>query len=71
MVQVMAERLGVFTSNIIVKKNDGTEADARSLLGLMSLGLNDGQTVQVTVGGEDEQSAMQAVEELFRTNFGE
>jgi phosphocarrier protein HPr len=69
--QVMAERLGVFTSDIIVKKKDGTEADARSLLGLMSLGLNDGQTVQVTVGGEDEQSAMQAVEELFRTNFGE
>lgn len=69
--QVMAEKMGAFVSDVAVKKSDGIEADAKSLLGLMSLGLNNGQTVEVTVGGEDEQSAMQAVEELFRTNFGE
>lgn len=69
--QVMAEKMGAFVSDVTVKKSDGIEADAKSLLGLMSLGLNNGQTVEVTVGGEDEQSAMQAVEELFRTNFGE
>jgi Phosphotransferase System HPr (HPr) Family len=69
--QVMAEKLGAFASNVTMKKTDGSEADAKSLLGLMSLGLDDGQAVEVTVGGEDEQSAMQAVEELFRTNFRE
>lgn len=67
--QVMVEKMGVFASDVKVKKPDGAEADAKSLLNLMSLGLNDGQTVQVTVSGSDEEAGMQAIEELFRTNF--
>lgn len=69
--QVMVERMGVFASDVKVKKLEGSEADAKSLLGLMSLGLDDGQTVRVTAAGEDEAAAMRAVEELFQTNFGE
>lgn len=69
--QIMVEKMGAFVSNVKVKRADGTEADAKSLLGLMSLGLNDGQTVQVTISGNDEEAALRAVEDLFRTGFGE
>lgn len=69
--QVMAEKMAPFESIVMLKKPDGTNADAKSLLGLMSLGLADGQTVKVEISGNDEEQAMAAMEELFRTNFGE
>ncbi|MVB09977.1 Phosphocarrier protein HPr [Caprobacter fermentans] len=69
--QVMVEKMTPFESEVKMKKEDGTEADAKSLLGLMSLGLNDGQTVRIDINGNDELEAMEVVEELFRTNFGE
>lgn len=69
--QVMVEKMSPFACEVKVKKDDGSEADAKSLLGLMSLGLNNGQAVQVETSGEDEEEAMSAIEELFRTNFGE
>ncbi|HCA71562.1 MAG TPA: HPr family phosphocarrier protein [Ruminococcaceae bacterium] len=69
--QVMVEKMSAFTSKVQVKKTDGTEADAKSLLGLMSLGLNDGQTVEITIQGDDEEEAMKEMEKLFQSNFGE
>ena len=69
--QVMVEKMTPFESKIRIKKQDGADADAKSLLGLMSLGLGDGQTVQAEIIGEDEGEAMKVMEELFRTNFGE
>lgn len=69
--QVLVEKMTPFESEITVKKSDGTSADAKSLLGLMSLGLAEGQTVEVEISGVDEAKAMETVEELFRTNYGE
>lgn len=69
--QVLAEKMTPFESQVAVRKQDGTKADAKSLLGLMSLGLTEGQTVTVEINGADEAQAMEMVEELFRTNFGE
>lgn len=68
---LMAAATG-FSSSIVVKK-DGSEneADAKSILGLMSLGLDFNQPVTVQVEGEDEAEAMAAVEKLFLSNFGE
>ncbi|MCI1966954.1 MAG: HPr family phosphocarrier protein [Oscillospiraceae bacterium] len=69
--QVMVEKMSPFTCDVKMKKEDGTEADAKSILGLMSLGLNNGQKVQMETNGADEKKAMATLEELFRTNFGE
>lgn len=70
--QALMEVATGFSSSIIVKK-DGSdnEADAKSILGLMSLGLDYNQSVTVVVEGDDEADALAAVEKLFLSNFGE
>jgi phosphotransferase system HPr (HPr) family protein len=60
-----------FQSEIILEKNADEEADAKSILGLMSLGLEKGEKVVLKISGPDENLAMKAVEELFNNNFGE
>lgn len=69
--QVMVQQMTPFESAVSIRKEDGSTADAKSLLGLMSLGLKDGQTVTAEISGTDEKAALEKLEELFRTNFGE
>jgi phosphotransferase system HPr (HPr) family protein len=69
--QVLMEKVTPLESCILIKTSDGEEADAKSLLGLMSLGLEKGSEVVVEISGPDENKAMDAVEELFHNNFGE
>lgn len=70
--QVLMEAVTGLESDVMLKKNDsGVEADAKSMLGLMSLGLEYGESVTVTVNGSDERQAMETVQKLFETNFEE
>jgi len=69
--QVLMETSTPFQSEIILEKNADEEADAKSILGLMSLGLEKGEKVVLKISGPDENLAMKAVEELFNNNFGE
>lgn len=70
--QALMEAATGFSSSIVVKKdNSDNEADAKSILGLMSLGLDYNQPITVVVEGDDEADALAAVEKLFLSNFGE
>jgi phosphocarrier protein HPr len=70
--QVLMETASKYTSKIMLKKNGSDiETEAKSILGLMSLGLENGESVSVTIDGPDEQKTMEAVQKLFDTNFGE
>jgi phosphocarrier protein HPr len=70
--QVLTEKMTPFESEIILRKAAvDEEADAKSILGLMSLGLKKGSAVVVEISGPDEIKAMTAVEELFKNNFNE
>lgn len=69
--QVLMEAVTPFKSDIVLKTADDEEADAKSILGLMSLGLEKGTKVTIETNGPDEEDAMKAVEELFNNNFGE
>lgn len=69
--QVLMEKVTPFQSHITLRKSEQEEADAKSILGLMSLGIEQGETVEVVVEGPDETEAMAAVEKLFETNFDE
>lgn len=69
--QVLMEAVTKFQSNIVLKKSDSEEADAKSILGLMSLGIETGETVAVEISGPDEKEAMETVEKLFNNNFNE
>lgn len=68
--QLMMETASRFDSKIMVF-HDEDETDAKSILGLMSLGLEKGSEITIQVTGSDEEEAMQAVEALVASNFGE
>lgn len=54
-----------FNSTIMLKKED-KEADAKKLLAVMSLGVKKDMSVTVTVEGEDEEAAFEAMQKFFK-----
>lgn len=50
---------------------DGTTVDARSILGVMTLGAGQGSWLEVTCSGPDAAAAMAALENLFARKFDE
>lgn len=50
---------------------DGETANARSILGLLSLAAGYGSKLTFTASGPDAGSALEAVQHLFDTNFQE
>lgn len=59
-----------YSSNIKFIFNDNV-VDAKSIIGLMSLGATFGSEVELRVDGEDEIDAKNAIEALFQNGFGE
>ena len=57
-----------FNSEITIAK-DGKSVNALKLMALMGLGVKCGDTITVTVSGEDEVSAASAMEEFFKSNL--
>jgi phosphocarrier protein HPr len=50
---------------------DEQVVDAKSIMGLLTLGAGQGETLTITVDGEDEDEALAALVELFQGNFDE
>jgi phosphocarrier protein HPr len=59
-----------FTSDILVTK-DEREANAKSILSILTLGANKGAVITVRATGEDEAMAVEALQALVESNFGE
>ncbi len=59
-----------FKSSIWVSKDD-RKINAKSLLGVLSLGVTRGTAITVTAEGPDEQEAIDALEELVSSNFAD
>ena len=57
-----------YKSAITVVKN-GKSANVLRLMALMGLGVKCGETVTVTVEGEDEEVAFAGIKEFFETNL--
>jgi phosphocarrier protein HPr len=61
-----------FESEVTLQRVDGSlSADAKSILSILMLAASCGTKLQVTVDGVDEQSAVDAIEQLFVAGFGE
>ena len=62
-----------FTSQITVENlcNQSDPVNAKSILGILSSGVEMDHQIQITAEGEDEQEAVAALCELIETNFGE
>lgn len=61
---------GRFKSQITVSK-DGRSGNAKSLLALLSMGINKGSSIAITAEGEDEAAAVKTLVELVEAGFGE
>ncbi len=59
-----------FKSQIKVKK-DGNEVDAKSILGVLSLGAECGHTITITAEGPDAEEAINELVSLVKNKFGE
>jgi phosphocarrier protein HPr len=59
-----------FSSKVTVTYKEKT-VNAKSLLGLLSLGVSKDAAILIHTDGEDEGDAMLALETLVNTNFGE
>lgn len=46
-------------------ETEGKKVNAKSIMGMMSLALDNGESVKVITNGEDEQEAMKGIEEYL------
>ena len=65
---------GKYESKIIIKRTQGDEdeeANAKSIINLLALGLCQGEEVEITAKGADETQAVDALVQLIDSRFGE
>ena len=60
-VAVLVQKASMFDSNIDIEA-EGKKVNAKSIMGMMSLGLNTGEQVTVIADGEDEAAAVENLE---------
>ena len=65
---MLAKLAKSFKSEILIQKN-GKAVNATKLMMLMGLGIKNGETITVTVIGEDEKAATEAMEKFFKDNL--
>ena len=65
---MLAKTAKGFKSEIMIEK-DGKAVNATKLMMLMGLGVKCGETVTITVNGEDEEAAAKAMEDFFAANL--
>ena len=65
---VLVKEIRKYASTVMVTKDDKS-VNALKLMALMSLGVKQGDTVKVSIEGEDEEKAAAEIKEFFRNNF--
>ncbi|MCD6427424.1 MAG: HPr family phosphocarrier protein [Caldisericaceae bacterium] len=67
---VFVQTVSKYKSKITIEK-DGKIANAKSIVEVLSLGVEKDAEVTITAEGSDEEDAMRAIEKLIESNFGE
>lgn len=65
---MLVKKAGEFSSEITMYK-DEKSADAKRIFAVMGLSVKKGDTVRVTVSGEDEEEAAIMLEGFFKNNL--
>ncbi len=52
--------------SVIYIEAENKRVNAKSIMGMMSLGLDNGEKVKVTADGEDENEAVEGIEKFLR-----
>ena len=66
-VALLVQKASMFESEIYIEA-EGKKVNAKSIMGMMSLGLNAGETVTVSANGADEADAIEALENYIGGN---
>lgn len=59
-----------FKSSIWIDK-EGRKVNAKSLLGVLSLGITKGTQIEIIADGDDEEAAVDALQALIESNFND
>lgn len=67
---LLVKKAASFKSNIkILHEQRGSEADLKRLMAVMALGVKQGDGMVLSVDGEDEEEAADALEAFLKENF--
>lgn len=64
------QKANSYKSSIWVEKDDRS-VNAKSLLGVLSLGIVSGMTINLVADGSDEEEALKGLKELIENGFNE
>jgi len=64
------QKANEFKSSVWIEKDD-RRVNAKSLLGVLSLGIIRGTQIRIDADGSDEEAAVNALVELISSNFSE
>jgi catabolite repression HPr-like protein len=64
-VAVLVQVASQFDSSIYLQVGEGKKVNAKSIMGMMSLGLNSGETLTVVADGVDENEAVCNIEKFL------
>jgi len=67
---LLVQTVNRFEADVVISK-DGEKVDARSIIGVLTLGAAKGSKVRVVAKGKDAEASMRAIEELFEKSFYE
>lgn len=65
---LLIKEAGKFTCSITIKK-DTKEVDAKRIIGVMGLGVKQGEEITVIFDGPDEEEAARTVTEFLKANL--
>lgn len=65
---LLVKEASKFKSSVTIEK-DGKTGDAKRIFAVMALAAKCGNTVKITVDGEDEAEAAEAMESFFKANL--
>lgn len=67
---ILVKKAAAFQSNITVKNTvTGKSADAKRIMGVMSLGVKQGNKIELIIEGEDESTAKEELEGFLKENL--
>ncbi|MEJ9217541.1 HPr family phosphocarrier protein [Paenibacillus glucanolyticus] len=69
--QLFSEKAGQYEAEVRLMTGEGRAADCKSMLELMTLGIERGAVVTIEASGDGEQEVVEALVQLVVSKFGE
>lgn len=67
---LLVKKAASFQSNITVKNvGTGKKVDAKRIMGVMSLGVKQGNEIELSIEGDDEENAQEALSVFLKENL--